>query len=158
MAPELRCLGSVAHDAAGFVFNADTDVRSADAIEKLRDVGSGPLDIGSGGGMRPPQESEYADQIRIENVGGFNGTLEEFDVLFDFFWLVQVALEDRRRAAGNGEPGVFRTPRDGFEVRLGEVFERAAEEAADFDAVELEVFGETNDSIKLLGDFIGKDG
>ena len=121
-------------------------------------MGRSALQIITRRGVRTAEEREYPHDVRAENLRGLDGSLEQFDVRRDFIRSIKVAFEHRRRRTRDIESGVARFFRDEREVIACQILERASEKAADFDAVELELAGETHHVVEFLRDFVGEDG
>ena len=154
----MQHLFASADDAGALVFHADPDARSHGEVDQLAQMRRDPIDLGGvrRGGL--PQERENPNQITIERLGGLDATLEDFNVFPDLGRIVDVALEDWRRAAVNFPTLALHQCGHLRDILPGQVLEGSSRHAAQFEAAQAEAADESPDVRHILGDFIRDDG
>ena len=145
-------------EAGVFVFDAEADARAGREVKEAGEVFDDAGLFRGFGGIRRAEKGEDAEEVGVEFAGDVEAAFKDVAVGGDCDGVVEVALEDGRRAADDAPAFGARCGRDLGDVGAGEVFEGAAVEAAEFDPGELELAEEGPDDGEVLGDFVGDEG
>ena len=139
------------------VFDADADAGTLREIyQPLEALGDAVEALGLER-IRLAQEGEDAEQVAVEGAGHVEAAFENLAMGLGAGGIVELAFEDRRRAAEDF-PAIFIGGRpDRRHVFAGQILERAAGETAQFDPRQFELAHEGAEDRQVLGNFIGDE-